>query len=122
MNKKGFTLVEVIGVLTLLSIIVLVAFPSILGAMQKADKEMDKATMQMLVANAKSYWNDTTIRVPEETYCVTVKKLIKQNYTKTPITTLDEETNVDIEENYCVVSIYETDKWVYKVTKQCESC
>lgn len=124
MNRRGFTLVEVIGVLTLLALIVLVAFPSILGAMQKADKEMNEATTEMIITNAKSYWEDTTTRVEQEgkTYCVTVKKLIQQNYTKTPISTVDKEKAKEIEDSYCVVAIYESNKWNYKFTTSCGSC
>ena len=124
MNKKGFTLVEVIGVLTLLTIIILVAFPSILGAMQKADKELDEATREMLIANAKSYWDDTTIRIEEEnkTYCVTVKKLIKQNYTKTPISTVDSKKAQQLEDDFCVKTTYSSGKWNYTLVAECSSC
>lgn len=121
MNKKGFTLVEVIGVLTLLSIIVLVAFPSILGAMKKADDGMTEATTELLIANAKSYWDDTTVRLTTQNYCVTVEKLIKQNYTKTPISTVDKEKSADIEKDYCVKATYSS-KWNYELTNDCGSC
>ena len=34
MSRKGFTLVELLGVLVLLSVIVLITFPNILGAIK----------------------------------------------------------------------------------------
>lgn len=123
MNRKGFTLVEVIGVLTLLALIVLVAFPSILGAMKKADEGMNEATNELLIANAKSYWADNTIRIEEngETYCVTIKELIQQNYTKTPISTVDSEEAKKIEDSYCVVAQYNSG-WDYELTDSCGAC
>lgn len=122
MNKRGFTLVEIIGVLTLLALITLVAFPSILGVMQKADKGMDEATTEMLIANAKSYWDDTTVRVTSKNYCVKVQTLIKQNYTKTPISTVDKDKAKEIEKDYCVTAKYASSKWNYELTKTCGTC
>lgn len=122
MNKKGFTLVEVIGVLTLLTLVVLVAFPSILGAMNRTETQMNEATTTLLITNAKSYWNDNVIMKNGTEYCVTVKKLIKQGYTKTPISTVDDDYEEQLENNYCVKANYNSSKWNYSLTNSCGSC
>ena len=122
MNKKGFTLVEVIGVLTILTLIVLVAFPNILGAMNKTETKMNEATETLLITNAKNYWSDNVVMKTGTTYCVYIKTLIRQNYTKTPISTVDKDYEEDLENNYCVTAKYSSSKWNYTLTKSCGSC
>ena len=39
MNKKGFTLVELLAVIAILAILVLVAVPNVLGMFNKAKKD-----------------------------------------------------------------------------------
>ena len=126
MDKSGFTLVEIIGVIIILAIIVLIAFPSILGAMNKTETQMDEATETLLIANAKNYFSDNVVMIDNTSYCVSVKTLISQNYTKTPISTVDKTKSEDIEKNYYVkaapdgkqkingVYVY---KWKYTLTK-----
>ena len=121
MNQKGFTLVEIIGVLTILTLIVLVAFPNILGAMTKTEEKMDEATETLLITNAKNYWNDTTIMAEGSNYCVRIKTLIKQNYTKTPISTVKKEKEEELENTYCVTASHNGTKCVYQLTNTC-SC
>lgn len=82
MNEDGFTLVEIVAVLIILSIIVLVAFPNILNSITKTNEKMDEATKELLIANAKSYWNDNETFVDNNSYCVSVKTLLEENYTK----------------------------------------
>lgn len=122
MNKSGFTLVEIIGVITILAIIVLVAFPNILGAMNKTESKMTEATRTLLITNAKSYWNDNVVMKTNTTYCVYVRTLIKQNYTKTPISTVNKEYEKDLQDNYCVTATHRNSKWNYTLTESCGSC
>ncbi len=98
MRENGFSLVELLAVLVLLSVIILVAFPSILGAIKKSDSEITEATKELLIANAKTYVNDT--QPSGATGCVLVRTLIDNNYTEAPIPNASEETSKNIEDHW----------------------
>lgn len=107
MSKKGFTLVELIGVLVLLSVIVLVAFPNILNTIKKTDSQINEATEALLVSNARSYVNDT---MPTDR-CVTVSTLVKEGYTQTPIASVDEEKSETVVSKWAVKFSYTDGKY-----------
>lgn len=84
MKENGFTLVELIAVLVILALIVIVAFPNIIKAIQNTNSKMETANEELLIANAKSYWTDNTDKLKEgNNSCVTVKTLVLENYTQT---------------------------------------
>ena len=50
MNKKGFTLVELLGVLVILSIIMLIAVPNVISIMDKNKKDIFISDAKKFVA------------------------------------------------------------------------
>lgn len=119
MRENGFTLVEIIAVLIILAIIVLVAFPNILSSITKTNEKMDDATKELLITNAKSYWSDNNLLVEEDgsTECVTVKKLVEENYTKTPIATAKSGESETIIDSWTVKATrVSSSKWTYEVS------
>ncbi len=107
MSRKGFTLVELLGVLVLLSVIVLIAFPNILGAIKKTDEQVSNAAKTLLETNARSYVNDNISidKITAKNHCVTVKTLIDEGYTKTPIANVSKDKTQEVE-NTWTVSFY----------------
>ena len=65
MNKKGFTLVELLAVIAILAILVIIALPNVLGMFNQAKKdtfatetkEMVKIAQQQYLANFGKYTN-----------------------------------------------------------------
>lgn len=76
LNKKGFTLVELIVVLAVIAIIAAIALPKYLGIQEKAKEDADYSTGVMLAKAAELYIaaEDT---IPEP---FTVKNLIDDGY------------------------------------------
>lgn len=101
MSKKGFTLVELLAVLVLLSVIVLVAFPSILGAFKSTDSKVNENTKELLKANARTYVNENP-SIQTSTGCITVKKLIDEGYTQTPLANVNEDVAKKIEDSWSI--------------------
>lgn len=110
MNRKGFTLVELLAVLVLLSVIVLVAFPSILNTIKKTDETLDSATEALLIANAKSYANDLTSTTAT---CVNISTLVEEGYTESPIANTDSEKSETIETSWSVTFRFDSSTWKY---------
>jgi|GEM_PF-2360257 len=53
--KKGFTLVEILGVVAILAIITMVATPSIISMIKNANSKMKSAEDQTIIAAAEKY-------------------------------------------------------------------
>lgn len=125
MNEKGFTLVELIAVLVVLSIILLVAIPAILNVMKKTESTMDNATKELLFANAQSYITDTKEyggKVENSVYCVNIKTLVNENYTKEPIATMNKDESEEIINNKMVKARYINNKFEFKLENSSVTC
>lgn len=107
MSKKGFTLVELLAVLVLLSLIMIVAFPSILGAFKSTDTKVNENTKELLKANAKSYVNDNP-GLQKASGSVCISSLISHGYTQFPIANVDKDKSEEIKSNW-------------KITYQCQN-
>ena len=87
MKKNGFTLVEIMGVIILLSLILLVAFPAIVGVVKRSDNKINEANKALIISAAKNYVNEnkntisipTTVNSSKET-CITIQTLIDEQY------------------------------------------
>lgn len=83
--KKGFTLVELIGVLVILSLITLIAVPAVTNSLKKYKKSLCETQLENIVASGRSYGADHLLQLPEETdepLTITLSELIKQGYIK----------------------------------------
>ena len=82
MKNKGFTLVEVLAVITLLAIIALLVVPKVLEQKEKKEKELSNAQKQVLFADATTYLKERKYEyiIPGNTFCVKVNTLISEGY------------------------------------------
>ena len=82
MKKEGFTLTELIGVITILGIIVLLAFPNLIKQIKDTRLKLDKATEQLIIVGTTNYVEENKNDFPsskDETYCVSLRTLIEEN-------------------------------------------
>lgn len=61
MNKKGFTLVELLAVIVVLAIIMVIAVPTILGNLNIAKKKSFQLEAQRILDNAMAFYNSETL-------------------------------------------------------------
>ncbi|MBR3049566.1 MAG: prepilin-type N-terminal cleavage/methylation domain-containing protein [Bacilli bacterium] len=83
MNRKGFTLVEILGTITILGIISSIAIISITRILYNAKVEYYKSLESTVESAARDYYNDHRILLPENTSdskTVTVDVLINNKY------------------------------------------
>ena len=61
--KKGFTLIELMGVVALLALIGLIVFPSILNQMKKIDTNISEANKKLIYSAVDDYVRDDVVNV-----------------------------------------------------------
>lgn len=122
MNKKGFTLAELLGVIVLLGILATVAFPPLLNQLNKSKEKLSGATLKVLGTAAEQYIDDHSSSYPikdGKTYCISLETLVNYNYLKSPI--MDASTGEEISEkdNYIKFKINKFNDYDYELTTNC---
>lgn len=82
MKKNGFTLVEMIGVITLLALLTVFALPSIINQVNKKKETMKEALKQTIIAASRIYVdNNKSLFVDKtKTYCISLQKMVDLDY------------------------------------------
>ena len=82
MNKKrGFTLVELLGVIVLLALIVLIVFPSIINVIKKSDNSISEANKALIINASKQYVEENKNEYSSNgTYCLITQDLINNGF------------------------------------------
>lgn len=82
MRKNGFTLVELLTVMTLLSILALMIYPAIDDYIDQSKSKAYKTQIENMISSTKNWAADHTTQLPDdgETYTLTLKDLIDGNY------------------------------------------
>lgn len=101
MNKKGFTLTELLGVIIILAIIAIIAFPSVLGLLNSSQNETDEAMQNFAITAARNYVNDNMDSYPKalegqtKTYSnLKIQTLLDEGYISS--TTISSEKNCEM--------------------------
>lgn len=124
MKNKGFTLIELIGSIIILTFIALVAFPAILGVLTTSQDKIDAAKKQLAERAAKEYVDDHVNEYPRnigaEPKKITVQKLVQQGYIKEK--EIDSAKDSAIYNGCIEVSVREEDGYVsynFELTTNC---
>ena len=105
MNNKGFTLIEVLSIIILLSLLALLVVPNVLEQKDKKEKEISEAEKQVLFTDAGNYVRDNSKYVIKSgnVFCITVNTLIEEDYVSMSADNLKNNTikiTVDDNENF----------------------
>lgn len=80
MNKKGFTLVELLAVIVLLGLIALIAAPAITGIIKKSKESLSESQKQSIEMSAKNWATDNMSKLPKNHgSCIIVTLSMLQN-------------------------------------------
>lgn len=86
--KRGFTLVELLGVIVILGIIAVIAFPSIINQITDARNNIEENTNTLIFDAAESYFEDYANLDSTSSgkyYCVTLETLVDEGLLNEPI-------------------------------------
>ena len=112
MNKKGFTLVEMLGILVVLSIIVVISVPAITGSLKRARQEKYDNWLKSLYIAAEEYTESHREEFYEvnagATSYLSIQLLLDQGYLKESV--VDPESGRDITEVAIIKITVNSDK------------
>lgn len=122
MNRKGFTLAEVLGVIIILGLLVIVSFPPLLNQLKKSKSTLSDATLKVIGAGAEAYVDEHPSTYPIKNgnvYCLKLETLVNNGYLKSPI--LDASTGEAINEatNYLKFTITSINNYQYELVTSC---
>ncbi len=95
MKKSGFTLTELIGVITILAVIGILVVPQILNQVRKKEADIDLATKEVIYAATKLYLDYHATDYPKtngSNYCVPLQNLVNEDLLESPLQTARGET------------------------------
>ena len=99
MNKRGFTLVELIGTIVILLVLSLLVFPNLLNLIKSSKKDISTSTKEFIYGQAKSYVYDNvngyTLK-EGNIYCIGLKDLVSKNYLNTPLKDAESGNDIDL--------------------------
>ncbi len=100
MNKRGFTLVELLGVIIILSIIMLLAIPNVTSVLEKNKKETYLTDAKKLITQVEYEISNSNIEKPTSTEILK----IHLSYVGTSDVSKDPDGNpYDVDNSYVVV-------------------
>lgn len=92
-KRNGFTLVELMAVIIIISLIALLTFPNIINQIKKTKKSNNKMIEDVVIEQAKKYVSDNTDDFQEKKYCFSIDTLVDKDYVKDEIVKINDFIN-----------------------------
>lgn len=120
MNNKGFTLIEVVTTVTIISILGTIAVTSMMSVLKSGNDKYYKNQEDMIIMAAKEYYSDHKGELPIEsdTSTITLNELITKDYIE-PVK--DSKGNICSKESKVTVSKTDKGKYKYDIELNCPS-
>ncbi len=121
MKNRGYTLLELLGVIIILALLTTLVFPSIINSIKKSSDKIDSATME-LISNAADLYIDNNlndfIKNNGNKYEIKLQDLLDSSNLPNSINLSNKDIN-----DKCVQVIYENDKFSYTLKPEgtCET-
>lgn len=128
-SKKGFTLVELLAVMIIISALSIIIIPSIINYINRNKKDISDAAKKIIYAGAELYLDNNANLFPKnEGYsnCIKLKDISDAGYLETPLLDVQSGRSIDLETNYVKASyIYDQDLGIatykYSISDSCEA-
>ena len=113
--KKGFTLVELLGVIVILSLLIVIAMPNIINAIKSSNKKTDAYTASIIYQATDKYIMHSNLYEEKKgnIYCIDIDKIVSEGYLEENLSYNGVE---NIEESMSVKATF-GNKWNYKIVK-----
>lgn len=81
-KRNGFTLVELMAVIIIISLIAILTFPNIVNQIKKTKKSNNKMVEDLVLTQAKKYVSDNPSEFEDNEYCIGIDALLNNDYIK----------------------------------------
>jgi len=119
MKKQGFTLVEVMGVITLLGLLSVLIVPTVINQIRNSKKEVDEVTQNIIFSATDLYLENKSSKYPKinsNVYCIELQDLVDEGKLKEPI--IDVNGNV-VELTKQIKITVKKGNYSYQITNSC---
>lgn len=119
MDKKAFTLTELIGVITILGLIAIIAFPPLLKQIKGTQSKIDEATEILITTGASNYIDENKNDFPKingNIYCIKLQTLVEDNKVSKDL--VDSEGNELDLNKFVKISIL-NNQYAYDIVDSC---
>lgn len=117
--KKGFTLIELMGVIIILALLLVLSLPNIINFIKSSNKKIDSINLDLIYSAADNYISENKgdfPKIKENVYCIPLKDLVEDNKLKSPIKLSDSDE--DITDKKSVEVTYDN-KFKYELKSDC---
>lgn len=114
MKNKGFTLPEMLAVVSILLIIATIITPKVLKETKNSEEKAYQIQIDELVKISKIYMNNNINLLPEDQYVITLEEL-KNAKLITSEKVINPKTNEEL--TGCILVKYENNKYSYTYTE-----
>ena len=86
--NKGYTLIELLGVIIILILLTALVLPNVINSIKSANNKNDELAAEMIISATKIYMSDnfSDMRVDSGfTYCIPLTTLVENDYLQSPI-------------------------------------
>ncbi len=123
LNKKGFTMVEILAAVTILGILTVVAVVGISRVMDNAKKEYYKNQEENIILAAQSFVQNNTNKLPKnigQKVKLKLSELTKNKYLKETVKDYGKQ-NCDMDKSYVEITKISQKEYSYDVILECPS-
>ena len=110
-NKKGFTLVELMAVIIIISLVAILTFPNIINQIKKSKKATTNNINDIVISAAKRYVSDNPDKYNSDDYYIPISELVDNDYVKEDIVNSKDNDITDkyviyLNEKYSIGNLY----------------
>ena len=117
--KKGFTLIEILAVVTIVGLLFILVMPKITNSLNSKKDDLNTINKNVIINAAKNYVydnSDTFLKEDKKIYCLPLNTLVKEKY----LENIKDVTNdKDITNSKCV-KIYFDKSFKYEIVNKSE--
>ncbi|MBP3461170.1 MAG: type II secretion system protein [Bacilli bacterium] len=120
--KKGFTLVEIIAVITVMSILLVIITPYILNTVNNKKGEISNEAKQIIYDATDLYVKENQDNYPtvaNSIYCIKLETLVKNGKLEAPIKDMKSDKEIPLT-NMIKVTIDDYNQYNYELVNKCE--
>lgn len=119
-NNKAFTLVELMGVITIIALISVLVAPTIINQIRSSKGRVDKVTEKLIFSATDLYLDenkDTFLLKEGNAYCVTLEDLVNDDKLQAPLLNSNgDEIDLSL---YVKVAVINSQYGGYEITNEC---